>query len=418
MKKWFIRKINSRRVCFVLCCMLLLSNTISFAQKENKNDLENKKKQLQKEIELTNELLAENKKNKKLSLNQLVTLNKKISAREELIATINSEIYLLDKQLKEKNKNIEKLQGELKKLKAEYAQMIYYAYKNQSSYSRLVFIFASRDFEQAYMRMKYLQQYSSYRKKQAEAITGKKKELNDKVIELESKKADKRVLLGSEVAEKQNLSDEKIEKEAIITGLQEQESELKEELEKKRKDAQKVQKAIQKIIENELAAAQKKDKAAGKPKSEKLQLTPESMELSNSFATNKGKLPWPVAKGIISEHFGTHPHPSMTNIEINNNGIDISTNNGSLARAVFDGEVTGVATIPGAGQIVIVRHGEYLSVYANLKDVYVKGGDKITTKQNIGTIMHDEDQSKTILHLEIWKAQTKLDPEDWLFKTN
>jgi len=419
MKKWSIRKINSIAIYTWLLSISLMCSINSFAQqKENKGDLEKKKKQLQKEIELTNELLTETKKNKKLSLNQLVTLNKKISVREELISTINSEIFILDKQLREKNKTIEKLQGELKKLKGEYAQMIYYAYKNQNSYSRLVFIFASRDFEQAYMRMKYLQQYSNYRKKQVQAIMGKKKELNAKVIELESKKADKRTLLGSEVAEKQNLSEEKTEKEVILSGLQKQESELKEELDKKRKDAQKIQKAIQKIIENELAAAQKKDKAAGKPKSEKLQLTPESMELSNSFATNKGKLPWPIAKGIISEHFGPHPHPLMPNIEVNNNGIDFSTNNGALARAVFDGEVTGVATIPGAGQIVIIRHGEYLSVYANLKDVYVKGGEKITTKQSIGTIMHDEEQAKTILHLEIWKGQIKLDPEDWLFKTN
>jgi septal ring factor EnvC (AmiA/AmiB activator) len=418
MKKWCIKKSNSIVLAALFLCFIL-STSISFAQqKETKNELENKKKQLQKDIEYTNELLNETKKNKKLSLNQLVTLNKKISAREELINTINREIALLDKQVKEKNNNIQKLQTELDKLKQDYAKMIYYAYKNQNAYDRLVFIFASKDFEQAYMRMKYLQQYSSFRKKQAEAITNKRQELNTSLQELELKKSDKRVLLGSEITEKQNLSVEKSEKESVLTSLQRQESELKKELEKKRKDAQKIQQAIQRIIQKELELAQKKASANNKPKSDKLVLTPESLELSNSFANNKGKLPWPVAKGIISERFGTHPHPLMPNIDVNNNGLDISTNTGALARAVFDGEVTGVATIPGAGQIIIIRHGEFLSVYANLKDVYVKGGDKITTKQNIGSILQDADDSKTILHIEIWKGQTKLDPESWLYKTN
>ena len=416
MKKCPIKKSNNKVYIALFLC-LFISTGISFAQtqKDSKAELENKKKQLQRDIDYTNELLNETKKNKKLSLNQLVTLNKKISAREELIATINSEIAILDKQVNEKNNNIKKLQSELDKLKEEYAKMIYYAYKNQNSYDRLVFIFASEDFEQAYMRMKYLQQYSTFRKKQAEAITGKRQELNNKVQELETKKADKRVLLSSEVAEKHSLSEEKTEKEIVVSELQKQESELKKEIEKKRKDAQKVQLAIQRIIQKEIDDANKpKPDGVKRPKSDKLVLTPESQELSNSFASNKGKLPWPVAKGIICERFGTHPHPLMPNIDVNNNGVDICTNNGALARAVFEGVVTGVANIPGAGQIVIIRHGEFLSVYANLKDVYVKGGDKITTKQNIGNIIHDDDQSKTILHLEIWKGQTKLDPEDWL----
>lgn len=415
MSRSFIKK--SKRLLCILFLLLFAGNTGALAQKQSKKDLEKKKKELQKEIEYTNQLLAETKKNKKLSLGQLIALNKKISAREELIYTINKEINVLEKQIQENNNNINKLQGDLEKLKKEYAKMVYYAYKNQDAYSRLMFVFASKDFEQAYMRLKYLQQYSDFRKKQAEAIVSTKKQLNEKVQELEVKKTDKHVLLSNEQEEKNNLTTEKTEKEQVLSSLQQQESKLKKDLEKKKQDAQKLQKAIQRIIEQELEK-QVAETPKGKPKPQKLVLTPEAQQLSNSFSSNKAKLPWPVAKGIISERFGVHPHPTMKNVDINNNGVDIATNNGSIARAVFDGEVKGVVNLPGAGQFILIRHGEFLTVYSNLKDVYVKVGDKVSTKQNLGTILYDDEDAKTVLHFEIWKGQTKLDPEDWLYKTN
>jgi murein DD-endopeptidase MepM/ murein hydrolase activator NlpD len=172
------------------------------------------------------------------------------------------------------------------------------------------------------------------------------------------------------------------------------------------------------VLQKELEKAQKEAAAQNKPKPQKLVLTPESQQLSNSFASNRAKLPWPVAKGIISEHFGVHPHPLMPNIDVSNSGLDIATNAGSIARVVFDGEVRSVGNIPGAGQFILVRHGEYYTIYSNLKDVYVKTGDKVTTKQNIGSILYDDDENKTVLHFEIWRGQTKLDPEGWIFKTN
>ncbi len=418
MSKLFIKNNNSRLRGIILICFLLMNVTFVFAQKQSRKELENKKKQLQKEIEYTNQLLTETKKNKKLSLNQLVTLNKKISAREELIATINSEIRVLNRQITEKNESIKGLQNDLTKLKSEYAKMVYYAYKNQNAYSRLMFVFAAKDFEQAFMRLKYLQQYSLYRHKQAEMITSTKKDLDKKVQELEAKKADQRVLLGSEQAEKQNLTSEKKEKVQMFSQLQEQESKLKKDLEKKKKDAEKLQQAIQREIQKELEKLQKQAETEHKPKPERLVLTPEAQQLSSSFASNKSKLPWPVIKGIISEHFGIHPHPLMPNIDVNNNGIDITTSNGALARAVFDGEVKAVVNIPGSGQFILVRHGEYLTIYSNLKEVYVKVGDKVETKQNIGAILFDDEDSKTVLHFEIWKGQTKLDPESWLYSNN
>jgi murein hydrolase activator len=405
---------NRSFLVFFFFFLALLNAGSSFAQKQTKKDLEKKKQQLQKEIEDTNQLLAETKKNKKLSLNQLVMLNKKISAREELIATINNQIGVINKQIRENNESINGLQKDLTKLKAEYAKMIYYAYKNQDSYSRLMFVFASADFEQAYMRLKYLQQYSDYRHKQAERIIQTKKNLNEKVQDLEVKKSDQRVLLGSEETEKKNLTSEKTEKEQVFSELQQQESKLKKDLEKKKQDAQKLQQAIQRVIEKELEKAQAQAAKENKPKPQKLILTPESQQLSNSFASNKNNLPWPVAKGVISERFGVHPHPLMKDIDINNNGVDITTNSGALARAVFAGEVKAVVSMPGAGQFVLLRHGEFLTIYSNLKDVYVKVGDKLTTKQNIGSVLYDEDDSKTVMHFEVWKGQTKMNPEDWL----
>lgn len=411
------RRENKFFTIFFICVSLLLTN-VCFGQRQTKKELENRKKQLQKEIEYTNELLAETKKNKKLSLTQLVTLNKKISAREELIATINTEIQVLNRQIKQNNESIGNLQKDLAKLKAEYAKMIYYAYKNRDSYSRLMFIFASTDFEQAILRLKYLQQYSDYRHKQAELIVSTQKNLNTKIQELQVKKSDKGILLGSQETEKKHLTVEKSEKEQVFTDLQDQESKLKKDLEKKKHDAEKLQQAIQRVIERELEKAQAEAAKANKPKTQRLVLTPESQQLSTSFSNNKGKLPWPVVKGVISEHFGVHPHPLMKDVDINNNGVDITTNNGSLVRAVFEGEVKAVVNMPGAGQFVLIRHGEYFTIYSNLKDIYIKVGDKVKTKENIGSILFDDEDSKTVMHFEVWKGQVKLDPEDWLYKNN
>jgi septal ring factor EnvC (AmiA/AmiB activator) len=412
MNELFIRR-NKLIVGIALLAVFCLSLAIPvLAQKPTKTDLEEKKKKLQQDIELTNQLLSETKKSKRLSLNHILTLNKKLADRQELINTISGQIFGLNRQIYETNKNITELQAELKKLKDDYAKMIYNAYRNRDEYSRLMFIFASTNFNQAYIRLKYLQQYSEYRHQQAQQIEIKQKELNQKVIELEVRKSEKRELLGSQENEKEVLTKEKSEKEEILTELQSKEKQLKAELEKKKKDAEKLQQAIMRIIREEIEKANT-DKT--KPAT-RLVLTPEAQQLSSSFSNNRGKLPWPVIQGVIIDRFGPHPHPTMPEITISNNGVDIATSKGALARSVFDGEVTGVVNIPSSGHVVIIRHGEFLSVYANLNEVYVKSGDKIKTKQNLGSILLDEEDNKTELHIEIWKGQNKLDPEDWLYR--
>jgi murein hydrolase activator len=401
--------------CFLLLLLLLLSN-ILFSQ--SKKDLENKKKQLQKEIKQTESLLNETKKNKKLSLNQLVTLNKKISVREQLIQTIQAEIRLAEKQIKENKEVITSLENDLKKLKEEYARMIYYAYKNQEAYSRIMFVFSAEDFSQAYRRLKYMQQYSFYRQKQAEMIEKTQGILNKKVAELEDKKRQKQQLLGIEEQEKQVLAKEKGEQEKTLTQLQEQEKELMKKIKEKEQEQKQLQLAIQRIIEEEIRKSREKAKSEGtKPAEKGLTLTPEAQKLSNTFEANKGKLPWPVAEGIITGKHGEQPHAVLKGITIKNNGVDISTKKDAPVRAVFEGEVTGLATVPGFGKVVMIRHGEYLSVYSNLRDVLVKKGDKIKTKQNIGVVETDEN-NKTEVHFEIWKGSTLMNPETWLYLTS
>lgn len=321
---------------------------------------------------------------------------------------------------------INKLQKDLEQLKQEYAKMIYYAYKNQDSYSKMMFVFSSSDFNQAYMRMKYMQQYSDYRKSQAKQIQATQELLNKKVNELQAKKNEQQSLLGEKEEEKTELSKERNEKEQVLTHLQDKEKQLKQDLKKKRDDANKLQQAIQRIIEEEIRKAREAAKKANasnkvnkgnKVTSGGLTLTPEAQKLSATFETNKGKLPWPVTEGVITESFGEHDHPVLKGIKVKNNGIDISTRAGSTVRALFEGEVTGVITIPGAGKAVIVRHGEYLSVYSNLETTIAKSGEKVKTKQTIGTVRSDDD-GKAEVHLEIWKGSVMLNPEGWIFKNN
>ena len=414
-------------------------------QKQNKKDLENKKKKLKEEINNINSLLHETRNSKKLSMGTVAILNTKLKAREELISTINSEIRIINVQINENQKQIDGLKKNLEKLKQEYARMIYYSYRNKDSYNKLMFLFAAGDFNQAYQRLKYFQQYNQYRKKQADAILGTQQEIAVKNNELQLKKEDKKSLLSSEEQEKLNLHKEKAEQEDVLVKLQDTEKQLKGELEQKRRDAEALTAAIKKLIQEEirrqeeeekekrrlLALKNKKDEKkpehktttineSEKDKEEKhavvLELTKEAEQLSSDFAANKGKLPWPVVKGVITDGFGEHEHQTIKGFMVNNNGVEISTNKGSAARAVFAGEVTGVASVPGAGKIIIVRHGEYLSVYSNLHEVFVKTGDKISVKQNLGTIVYDEEEGKTTMNLQIWKGQKILNPEDWLYQ--
>ncbi len=449
----------------LLIFLLILSADLTFSQ--SKKDLEQKKKKNQKEIEYTNKLLKENKKNKNKSYNALLILNRKISLRNELILSVNTEIKILTVKIDKNTQEINALAKDLLLLKKDYAKMIYYAYKNRSSYDRLMYILSAKDFNQAYQRIKYLQQYSGYRRKQAISILKNQKQLQRKLTELQMRINEKQELLNEQQSETKQLAKEKDEQNEMLETLKLKESDLKKRLEEKVVLSQKFQKSIENIIaseeevrrktneaikkekrakerkekseriknlKNKILSKKEKDKLAVeekkfeeeketvvevKSKSNVYEMTPDEKITSANFGNNKGTLPWPTERGLITGAFGEHEHPVLKGIMVRNNGIDISTSEGESVRAIFNGVVSKVMQIPGYNNVIIIRHGNYLSVYSNLSSVNVKTGDRVLAKQKIGRVNTDDsDENKTFLHFEIWKDNMKLDPAHWISQRN
>lgn len=384
-------------------------------QAQNKQELQKRKEQLQKEIQFTNKLLTETEKDKKITITHLNQLNRRISAREELVVAMQQEINFINDSIASQENQIKELEENLEELKEEYAQLIINANKNRSGYDRLMFIFSSKDFNQAFKRLKYLQQYAQYRQAQAEEIKNSKTELDNRISALEAVRASKKGLLQAQLNEKSQLAQERQKQEKMVGDLQGKEKKLKGQLADKVKAQEKLEKAIQRIIEEEIRRAKEAAAKAGKT-SKGFPMTPEAQKLSESFASNKGKLPWPVKEGAITSSFGEHPHPVLKGVKVQNNGIDISTSGSAVGRSIFDGVVSGVLVIPGEGKGIMIRHGEYLSVYTYFKDVFVSKGDKVATKQDLGVLMSGETESSSVMHLEIWKNTDKLDPSQWIFK--
>jgi murein hydrolase activator len=409
-------KINLQKL--ILLLMFLSFFTPQLIAQDKKSQLEARKAKIEEDIKYTNKLLSETKKTKKASLNQLLLLNKKISKRQELINAINSEINTIDAKIRHTNDTITELRDNIKRLKDEYARMIYYSQKNRSSYSRLMFIFSAESFNQAYQRLKYFQQYSSYRKNQVRVIIETQEVLTGKIELLKKQKAEKMSLKAMEETEKQKLSKEKNEQDQTVRKLSQKEKELLKKIRENEKAAKKLQKAIEDLIAEELRKASEAARKTGtKPTADNaFGLTPSEMKLSTSFAGNKGNLPWPTERGVISATFGEHPHPVLKGIKTKNNGVDISTSGGSVARAVFEGEVTSTMTLPNYNNVIIIRHGEFLTVYSNLGQIFVKKGDKVTTKQKLGVIETD-DTGRTKLHFELWKGKVLQNPEAWIVKS-
>ncbi|MCX6234738.1 MAG: peptidoglycan DD-metalloendopeptidase family protein [Bacteroidetes bacterium] len=395
--------------------LIILGHLIVTAQQPDKITLQNQKQQIERDIEYTNDLLEETRKGKKNSLNELAILERKIKMREDLIQTITDEILFIDEQISIDNFEIQRLTSELDALKDEYAKMIYFAFKNRKIYDKLMFMFSSKDFNQAYQRLKYLQQYSIYRRTQGELIARAQAEIAFRIAQLEVQKKEKEDLLVEKEVEKQNIVLARQEKNDMVQSLNLKESELKKSLKEKERAATQLQKAIEAIIAEEIrrAAEVAREKGITAP-AEALALTPEERLISDNFIANQGKLPWPVERGIVINTFGEHPHPVLNGVKVRNNGIDIITNAGSYARAIFEGEVTRVISVPNYFTVVIIRHGEYLSVYSNLDGVTVLKGDVVKTKQSIGLIHTDNEKAKTELHFELWKGKILQNPLDWI----
>ncbi|HAQ72250.1 peptidoglycan DD-metalloendopeptidase family protein [Salibacteraceae bacterium] len=377
---------------------------------QTSGELKEKQQKLREDIKYKEKLLKQIEQDSKSSTTKIVLLNKKINQREELITSIKDEIYLIDEKIEENQDLVTAMQNDIVRLKEEYSKMVVQAYKTRNVSSKLMYIFASEDFGQAYRRLKYLQQLSDYRKRQAQAIILTQSSLERKRLALEEQRKEKNSVLNSQNQEKLTLNRERQEKESELKKLSSKEVQYKKELAAAEKSANELKNLIKKAIEREIAA---RNEVAGTTGST-YNLTPEARELGNNFVANKGKLPWPVDKGEITAYFGEQPHPFLKGITVKNNGISISTTGNSRARAVYDGEVSKIIILPGAGKVVMVRHGEYISIYTNLKETFVNTGDKVKTKEEIGVIISDK--GKTEFEFQLWKGTTLMDPSYWIFK--
>lgn len=448
---------NTNASLFIKINLFLFINFV-FPQSA-KNQLEQKKNQIQKEIQTLNDVLKETKATKKNSLVHLMTLSAKIEKRQELIQTIEDEIRALNQESDRVQKEIELEKKRLGRLKEEYGRMIQNAQKQNNGFAKISYVFSAENLKQSFLRLKYIGQYSDFRKKQALKIIQIQRDLLKKYLQLQDIIREKSNLLGLEMDEKNKLEEEKTSKEILVAELQTKEEEIKQKLEERKREMTALKEAIRKIIEEEmrkreeerkrklaeLAALEKKkkeeeeknktksnnktskkeilaDKPADKAKpTEKIDAESDrEMEvLSQNFEENRGKLPWPVQRGVICEPYGEHEHPAIKGFVVVNNGVEICSAMNADARCVFDGEVTRVAPSPAGGKMVIVRHGEFLSVYTHLKETYVKQGDKVKARQPIGKIIESEEvEGRASMNFQIWKGQRTLNPSDWLGKLN
>lgn len=438
--------------------IFLLMTTQVFAQKDRKNQLREKQAQLQNEIKIANKILNETKKTERTTTAQLQALNQKIKIREELIRTIDREIKLMDREIKTLQAEVDTLEKTNKRLKEEYADLIRLSYKHRNSTGKIMFVLSSRDFDQANKRMAYLRQYSAYREQQVNEIEKRKAQLRTKIEQLEKSKREQARLKNSRLTERGNLEEEKQEQEKVVADLKKRERDIEKEIKFKQAEAGKLEKEIERLIAEEMKRAREKaerealekdarevglvkgndytDRTDNKrlrtlindkrksmnleekpetPSAPGYALTPEAKALATSFASNKGKLPWPVERGIIVGRFGKQPHPVVKGIVVNNPHIEIATEKDATARAAFDGEVFETVRIPGANKAILISHGNYFTVYGNLTEVYVKKGDKVKTKQPIGKIYSDSD-NRSVLQFGLWLDDKTQNPEPWLVR--
>ena len=414
-------------------CIVVLSCLALSGWAQSSAQLKKQREALTREIELLNNTLRSTSKDKSLSLKQVNALNAQINLRVKKINTINTEMALIEKQINKNTNTIRSLQAELAKLKKGYASMVQFAFRNQSAYNKLMFLFASNDFNQAYKRLKYLQQFSDSRKKQAQEIEDTQKSIEQKIAELAANRKEKVVLLTDQEKEKKTLDGQKSVKSRALNDLTKKEKQYKQELNKKQQEDARLARAIQTAIRRESEEARRKaeeearrlaaeeakknpnakapEKTARTTDKEALLSTPEAAKLAADFTGNRGRLPWPVASGSITQGYGQYTYGK--GVKVSSNGLTIRTAAGAAVRAVFDGVVSTVFQMQNQ-YAVIVRHGNYFTVYQNLKSVSVSKNQKVTVKQTIGTVAVDPTEGTSDLHFEIWQGTSPINPSSWL----
>lgn len=411
----------------ILTLLFICLTSLAWSQ-QTQEELEQKKAKIQQEI-LEKERMLQEVRSKEKSVVKLLSLQKeKIGLKEKLINTTTKQTKLLSNDMYVNQVQINKLKKDLVILKEDYAEMIVKSYKSRSQQSRAMFLLSSENFLQAYKRLQYMKQYSSYRKMQGDEIKEKTIKLADYNAKLSGQKTEKEKLLVEQEKQRADLEKEKQEQEKIANSLKKDKKQIAAEIKKKQQESKKIDAQIQKMIRDAIAEANRKTaaaKAKANPKtttiaetkkieeSTKIVLTPEGQLISNNFKANKGRLPWPVEKGAITSGFGDQPHPVYKTLIIHNNGIDITTESGASARAVFGGEVTQIQKISPLKTAVIVKHGDFFTVYQNLSSVNVTVGDKVNAKQSLGKIRTDA-EGKTILRFMISQNVTYTNPSQWI----
>ncbi|WP_246994010.1 peptidoglycan DD-metalloendopeptidase family protein [Arenibacter sp. F26102] len=409
---------NSYIVYFLLVMFILLGN-VTLAQTNEQKALESKREQLQKEISEINRLLFAEKKEKGNVLEQMEAMDQKINVRQQLIRVTNQQSNLLNRQINTNIRNIGKLRNDLAFLKEEYGNMIQKSYQNKSGQSRLMFLLSSENFLQAFKRFQYMKQYTQYRKEQGEQIVAKTDELTQLNKDLSEQRKEKDKLVTENTQIKNQLYKEIQSQKELLKSIRQNESKYAAAIDKKKKEAKRIDEQIESLIRSAIAAS---NKAAGKStssisaSSSKFVLTPEATIVANNFSANKGKLIWPVEKGIKRQGFGVYNDAVYPGIKHESNGVIIATDEGSKARSIFEGEVIAILSVPGGNKGVQIKHGNYISTYYNLSRVYVKKGDKVNIKSDLGDIYTSKSSGTTQLKFYLYKDTTRLNPEEWIYQ--
>ncbi|SNY95073.1 Septal ring factor EnvC, activator of murein hydrolases AmiA and AmiB [Flagellimonas pacifica] len=405
--------IHKNSYCLYYLIFTLFVSSSLMAQTSEQKSLEAKRERLQNEIKEINRLLFAEKKEKGNVLDQMEALDQRINVRQELIRVTNQQSNLLNRQINVNIRSISKLREDLKILREDYANLIQKSYQNKTQSNRLMFLLSAENFYQAFKRLQYMEQYAKHRKKQGEDIIKKTDELAVLNRDLVTQRKSKERLLTENTKVKNELFGEIEAQKNLLRSIRQNETKYSAAIAQKRKEARKIDREIERLIKSAIVSTNKK---AGKSGRTKFVLTPEAKLVANNFSANKGKLIWPVEKGIKSQGYGVYADKLYPGIKHRNNGVTIATDQGSKARAIFEGEVIAILTVPGGSRGVQIKHGNYISTYYNLSKLYVKKGDKVTVKEVLGDIYTNRFDGTTKLKFYLYQDSNRLNPEDWIYQ--
>lgn len=395
----------------ILFAVFLISVQIVFSQASSRKDLENQKQAIQKELKQINNLLFINNKKKEVAFSDIENLTLKIQRQQEIVKLTNRQINILNEEISQNQKTKANLEKNLEEIKLAYKQMIIRSYKARSGKNKLMFILSAETFFQAFKRTQYIKQYASHRRNQAKKIVSISENITNVIKDLSQRLDLKRDLLKKNRDNQKTLESEKTRVNKMAYQLRSQEKKYKRNIVLKQKESEKIDKEIEKLIKEAIAASNRK-----KAKSNNFSLTPEALALAKSFELNKGKLPWPVSRGVVIQKFGTQPHPVVRTAKIKSNGIVIATEKSAKVKTVFKGIVLSVLKFRGSNPTVLVQHGNYITAYKNLAKVFVEKGDNLDSGEVIGEVYNNENSGKSTLQFSVFKKTTPLNPIYWILK--